>query len=66
MYCTTISGGANGYGTVFSLSGGKETVLHSFGSQASGALTGVIKENGFLYDTTTESDGGSVFKLGTK
>jgi uncharacterized repeat protein (TIGR03803 family) len=32
LYGTTRQGGAYGYGTVFSLNGGKEKVLHSFGS----------------------------------
>lgn len=57
LYGTTTSGGAYGYGTVFSVSGtGKETVLYSFVGGANGANPsfGVIRDDaGNFYGTTT-------------
>jgi len=55
LYGTTRSGGANGGGTVFSITpSGTETVLHSFGGSGDGAdpSAGLINVNGTLYGTT--------------
>ncbi|HEY1869176.1 MAG TPA: choice-of-anchor tandem repeat GloVer-containing protein [Candidatus Cybelea sp.] len=56
LYGTTVDGGANGYGTVFSVTTtGAEKVLHTFaGSPADGAApyAGLINVNGTLYGTT--------------
>jgi len=56
LYGTTLSGGANGYGTVFNVTTtGNEKVLYSFGgSPADGAApyAGLINVNGRLYGTT--------------
>lgn len=67
---TTSAGGANGWGTVFTLApSGKETVLYSFAGGNDGAYpySGLIKDNaGNLYGTTTQGgkDGvGTVFRL---
>jgi len=65
LYGTTVAGGAQDDGTVFSLDPGtgEETVLHSFCSQENctdGASpeAGLIAENGILYGTT-ELGGGT-------
>ncbi len=56
LYGTTSTGGAEGEGTVFRLSGaGRERVLHSFGSyQYDGIdpLSGLTEVNGTLYGAT--------------
>ena len=56
LYGTTVGGGADGYGTVFSVTmTGEEKVLHPFsGSPADGAAPygGLIDVNGTLYGTT--------------
>lgn len=57
MYGTTYSGGANGYGAVFSLNhkSGAETVLYSFqnnGSDGQSPKAGLIDVQGTLYGTT--------------
>ncbi len=70
LYGTTIEGGANGVGTVFSITpAGAETVLHSFGGSGDGEYPyygGLINANGKLYGTTyfggTNGDG-IVFRL---
>ncbi|HEX4078729.1 MAG TPA: choice-of-anchor tandem repeat GloVer-containing protein [Rhizomicrobium sp.] len=70
LYGTTEAGGANGFGTVFKLSGGTETVLYSFGDEDGAPSAGVIMMKGYLYGTTFgafyQDDFGEVFKLGTK
>jgi uncharacterized repeat protein (TIGR03803 family) len=71
LFGTTLSGGTNGDGTVFSITpSGTETVLHSFGASGdgigpSGAL---INLNGTLYGTTLNggaSGDGTVFSIAT-
>lgn len=61
MYGTTLSGGANNRGTVFSIApSGAETVLHSFGGgsgDGSSPYGGLLNVNGTLYGTT--SSGGT-------
>jgi uncharacterized repeat protein (TIGR03803 family) len=71
LYGTTISGGANNYGTAFKLNtAGQETILHSFAASASdgsfpnGSLIG--DANGNLYGTTAVGGAwgqGTVFEL---
>ncbi len=69
LYGTTESGGANGDGTVFSVTpSGTETVLHSFGGAGDGDYpsTGLLNVNGTLYGTTAgggTSGAGSVFAI---
>ena len=58
LYGTTISGGANGYGTVFSynITTGTESVIYSFqGSEGMNPYSGLIESNGILYGTTAGS-----------
>ena len=69
LYGTTQGGGANSYGTVFTITtSGKLKTLHSFDS-TDGAIpdAGLVQDiNGYLYGTTTEGGAngeGSVFKL---
>ena len=55
MYGTTVTGGAHGRGTVFSITpSGTETVLYSFvgGQDGEYPSAGVIDVNGTLYGTT--------------
>ena len=73
LYGTTTSGGAYGYGTVFSVSStGTETVLYSFAGGADGAnpFSGLIRDSaGNLYGTTVNggpSNDGVVFKIDTR
>jgi uncharacterized repeat protein (TIGR03803 family) len=69
LYGTTCYGGANGYGTVFSITtSGKETVLHSFSGSGDGEdpYAALINVKGTLYGTTFEGgtkDAGTVFSL---
>jgi uncharacterized repeat protein (TIGR03803 family) len=55
---TTLNGGANGQGTVYSITiapSGAETVLHSFGGSSgdgAGPYAGLLAVNGTLYGTT--------------
>jgi uncharacterized repeat protein (TIGR03803 family) len=70
LYGTTNAGGASGSGTVFKISGTKETVLYSFGAQSNdGSVPDAglaMDASGNLYGTTTEGglyNGGTVFKL---
>jgi len=71
LYGTTLSGGANGGGTVFKLAPtGTETVLYSFGSRSgdgSNPYAGLVFDNnGNLYGATYSggaNGGGTVFKL---
>jgi uncharacterized repeat protein (TIGR03803 family) len=62
LYGTTGAGGANGWGTVFSISkiGTNERVLHSFGKGDDGIepLAGLTDVNGNLYGTTVEGGSG--------
>ncbi len=68
LYGTTGWGGANGYGTIFKVTGSSIEVLHSFdytdGFQPWGVLTEAA--NGDLYGTTLEggaNGSGTVFKI---
>jgi uncharacterized repeat protein (TIGR03803 family) len=71
FYGTTVSGGAYGYGTVFSLdpATGAETVLHSFGSGSDGfsPVANLIDAKGTLYSTAfgggNGNHGGMVFSI---
>ena len=70
LYGTVSQGGAQGAGAVFKItSGGKETVLHSFGTEGDGQYpeAGVIFDQiGNLYGTTDRGGAhgaGTVFKL---
>jgi len=70
LYGTTSNGGAFGSGTVFKVSGTKETVLYSFGAQSHdgyAAVAGLTMDAaGNLYGTTPAGGlygGGSVFQL---
>ncbi len=71
LYGTTASGGANGAGTVFSITAtGVETVLWSFGPTAADGQTpwgGVIQAaDGSCYGTTTKggaNNSGTVFRV---
>ncbi len=70
LYGTTIEGGANGVGTVFSLTrSGTETVLHSFGGSGDGQYPyygGLVNVKGKLYGTTYyggANGNGTVFRL---
>ncbi|HEX4013475.1 MAG TPA: choice-of-anchor tandem repeat GloVer-containing protein [Candidatus Cybelea sp.] len=70
LYGTTYMGGANGNGTVFSITpSGKETVVYSFkGGSADGAhpYASLVEVNGTLYGTTFEGGAkneGTVFSI---
>jgi uncharacterized repeat protein (TIGR03803 family) len=70
LYGTTVSGGANGYGTVFSepIGGGAPTVLASFNDTngAGNPQAGLILSGSTLYGTTFDdevSNGGAVFSV---
>jgi uncharacterized repeat protein (TIGR03803 family) len=71
LFGTTVSGGADGYGTVFELTtAGTEKVLYSFGSQSGDGQSPyaglVFDKEGNLYGTTEKggADGyGTVFEL---
>jgi len=69
LYGTTRSGGANGGGTVFSITpSGTETVLHSFGASGDGAgpAAGLINVRGTLCGTTAyggANGDGTVFSI---
>jgi uncharacterized repeat protein (TIGR03803 family) len=70
FYGTAYGGGASGAGTVFMITGTKETVLYSFGSQTndgSAPEAGLAFDSaGNLYGTTTTGGiygGGTVFQL---
>ena len=66
LYGTTLSGGTNNDGTVFSINtSGTERVLHSFSggsSDGGNPEAGVCNENGTLYGTTL---GGGAHRRGT-
>jgi uncharacterized repeat protein (TIGR03803 family) len=69
LYGTTVTGGSELYGTVFSITpSGQETVLHSFGSPGDGVnpTSRLLYVNGILYGTTSlggKNGGGTVFSL---
>ncbi|MGA8534791.1 MAG: choice-of-anchor tandem repeat GloVer-containing protein [Candidatus Tumulicola sp.] len=69
LYGTTVSGGAYGGGTVFSITtNGKEQVLHSFNAAGgfSGPESPLLAVNGTLYGTTVGGGaygGGTIFSL---
>jgi uncharacterized repeat protein (TIGR03803 family) len=71
LYGTTVYGGSNDAGTVFSITtSGKETVLHSFGSPRDGAnpMAKLLNVNGTLYGTTSSggaNSSGTVFSVKT-
>jgi uncharacterized repeat protein (TIGR03803 family) len=71
LYGTTENGGNYGYGTVFSFTKGKETVLHSFGSFSNDGehpYEGLIDVGGTLYGTTRfggKYGDGTVFSITT-
>jgi len=73
LYCTTLSGGANGLGTVFSITtSGKFTLLHTFagGSTDGGFDIGgvILGSDGNFYGTSVlggTSNQGTVFKMTT-
>ena len=56
LYGTTVNGGANGEGTVFSITpSGTETVVYSFPGSSDGCspTAGLVLYNGLLYGTTS-------------
>ena len=70
LYGTTTAGGAHGNGTVFKMTGTKETVLYSFGSRQSDGADPeaglAIDQAGNLYGTTTaggSNGNGTVFMV---
>jgi len=70
LYGTTIEGGTNGVGTIFSTTpSGTETVLHSFGGSGDGEYPyygGLINVKGKFYGTTYyggANGDGTVFRL---
>jgi uncharacterized repeat protein (TIGR03803 family) len=69
LYGTTSEGGANGDGTVFSITpSGKLTTLHSFiGTDGAGPDGGLVQDtNGTLYGTTASGgahNDGTIFSL---
>ena len=71
LYGTTVYGGSNDAGTVFSITtSGKETVLHSFGTSRDGAnpMASLVNVNGTLYGTTSSggaNSSGTVFSVKT-
>ena len=67
LYGTTLSGGANGTGTVFVVTTqGVETVLHSFNSTNDGGPSGlVLATDGNFYGTTSQGGTGTACSGGT-
>lgn len=69
LYGTTMSGGSNNAGTVFSITtSGQETVLHSFGGPGDGvySVAALLYVNGAFYGTTEyggASGGGTIFSM---
>ena len=69
LYGTTFSGGAHGYGTVFSVTpSGTENIIHSFRRSSDGASPSgsLIKLSGLLYGTTVyggKANEGTVFAM---
>ncbi len=73
LYGTTQSGGANGFGVVFSIdpTTGEEVVVHSFvgATEGSWAIAQLTYVHGDLYGTTQQggaNDMGTVFKVNAK
>ena len=70
IFGTAESGGANGYGTVWELSGSTISVLHSFGySDGAYPYVGVTPNNGNLVGTTYyggSADYGTLFSINKK
>jgi uncharacterized repeat protein (TIGR03803 family) len=66
LYGTTFAGGSNNYGTVFRLTlSGSLSPLYSFTGNTDGAhpQAGLVQDkSGYLYGTTTEFGGGTVFR----
>ncbi len=69
LYGTTTGGGANNYGTVFSITpSGTETVLHSFAGypyDGTDPLASLIKVKGTLYGTMSAGGANCSSKCGT-
>lgn len=71
LYGATLYGGANGFGTVFSLTkDGSESVIYSFGQTPDGEypLGELLARNGVLYGTTSgggSGNAGTVFSITT-
>lgn len=69
LYGTTYQGGIDDKGTVFKISSGKETVIHSFsGSDGEYPAATVIGVNGMLYGTASSGGphgSGTVFRMDT-
>jgi uncharacterized repeat protein (TIGR03803 family) len=70
LYGTTVAGGKNNLGSVFSVhvANGKESVLYSFsGTDGASPQAGLLLKNGTLYGTTAEggaySNDGTVFSV---
>ncbi len=70
MYGTTLNGGANNRGTVYSVApSGAESVLHNFGGgsgDGSDPYGGLISVNGTLYGTTSSGgayNGGTLYSI---
>ena len=69
LYGTTMSGGSNNAGTVFSITtSGQEAVLHSFGEPGDGVypIAALLYANGTFYGTTEyggASGGGTIFSM---
>jgi uncharacterized repeat protein (TIGR03803 family) len=70
LYGTTLTGGAAGYGTVFSIDPvtGAETLLYSFKGGSDGAYPagGVVQHGDVLYGATTlggTAQGGTLFRI---
>ncbi|MBV8374941.1 MAG: hypothetical protein JO302_05475 [Candidatus Eremiobacteraeota bacterium] len=69
LYGTTPDGGANGKGTIFSITSGREDVLYSFGEGTNDAVApfaSLIYIGGTLYGTTIlggPNRGGTVFSI---
>jgi uncharacterized repeat protein (TIGR03803 family) len=58
LYGTTINGGANGAGTVFEISKGKETLLWNFGSSST---DGSAPQSALVLDSTGNMYGTTIF-----
>jgi uncharacterized repeat protein (TIGR03803 family) len=70
FYGTSMSGGANGRGTVFKIASGTETILHSFGASATDGTQAesdlIMDSAGNLYGTTPgggANGDGTVYKI---
>ena len=59
LYGTTPTGGTSGLGTVYSISGGSESVLYSFKGTPDGSspYAGLVSVDGALYGTTIPRGG---------